>query len=83
MVAKRATSVLTKMCFSTEYHAVLNQQLADDITEHILIKDFDFKDHVWIPHRPVIQSGSSTTMISLVFSCSLKSYDLPSLNEAA
>ena len=55
------------------------------IIESLNFNDIDEKEHVWIPHRPVIKEDPlvKTTKIRPVFNCSLKNGGAPSLNEAA
>ena len=52
--------------------------------EKIEVDPKDFKNYIWVPHRPVIKvEPNITTKIRPVFNCSLKTGDKPSLNEAA
>lgn len=56
----------------------------DGILEKIFVPPWQFKEYIWIPHRPVLKSDpTSTTKIRLVFNCSLKTSESPSLYEAA
>ena len=56
----------------------------EGIIEKIEVDPKDFKNYIWIPHRPVIKvEPNITTKIRPVFNCSLKTGDKPSLNEAA
>ena len=67
-----------------EYDKVLMQQVADDILEPVDLESINIKDHVWIPHRPVVKNCDQvTTKLRIVLNCSLKIGDSPSLNEAA
>ena len=68
-----------------KYQAVFDQQLAEGIIEEIKVKPSEYKDKIWIPHRPIIKMDEQvTTKIRPVFNCSLKTEkELPSLNEAA
>ena len=57
----------------------------ENIIEKIEVSPKDFKNHIWIPHRPVFKTDDqSTTKMRPVFNASLKTKKgTPSLNEAS
>ena len=87
-----AKSALERVCRNlhnndifTDYSAVFQQQLQDGVIAKIDI-DFDkLNEYVFLPHRPIVKSGSQvTTKIRPVLNASLKPYPAyPSLNEAS
>ena len=83
-ILNRVIDKLIRDDLYSEYDAVLQQQLNDDIIEPIDLNKISYEDHVWIPHRPVIkQQDNVTTKLRIVLNCSLKIGNSPSLNEAA
>ena len=84
-VLDRTIKHLNSKGLTNQYEEVFNQQQADGIIEEIKLKPSQYKDEIWIPHRPVIRMEDQvTTKIRPVFNCSLKtSKELPSINEAA
>ena len=86
ILAKKVSRDNMKVGINEQYLRVFEEQLAMDIIEEIPIdSNFDFKNHVWIPHRPIhrVDPLVNSTKIRPVFNASLKIKDLPSLNEAA
>ena len=88
---KVALSVLDKVVkdhdkreLLSSHQAVFSQQLADDITEEIDVHPDDYHKFICILHHPVIETDTNTTTkISPIFNCSLKTNKAPSLNEGA
>ena len=63
---------------------VFRSQCEEGNIEKIEVDPKDLKNYIWIPHHPVIKvDPNTTTKVRLVFNCSLKTGDKPSLNEAA
>ena len=58
---------------------------SENVIERIEVKPKDFKNYIWIPHRPVVKTDEqSTTKMRPVFNASLKTKKgTPSLNEAS
>jgi len=66
------------------YNDVFEQQLAEGIIEEFMVSPSEYKNYIWIPHRPVIKTEEQvSTKVRPVFNCSLKVNSLPSINEAA
>ena len=83
-ILDRVVDKLYKNNLYDSYNSVLEQQLSDNIIEKVDLDNIDVRDHVWIPHRPVVKSQDNvTTKLRIVMNCSLKIGDSPSLNEAA
>ncbi len=84
-VLDRTLSQLNNKNLTEKYEAVFDQQLADGIIEEIKVDPSEYKNKIWIPHRPIIKMEEQvTTKIRPVFNCSLKTdREAPSLNEAA
>ena len=84
-VLDRVVGKLSKANMYEEYLAVFREQEREGIIERILVDPKNFKDYVWIPHRPVFKTEEqATTKIRPVFNCSLKTNKQGcSLNEAA
>ena len=83
-VLNRVTESLEKKGLLEDYQNVFHSQCEEGIIEKIEVEPKDFKNYVWIPHRPVIKDDPvTTTKIRPVFNCSLKTGNKPSLNEAA
>ena len=83
-VLNRVTENLEKKGLLEDYVKVFHSQCEEGIIEKIEVDPKDFKNYIWVPHRPVIKvEPNTTTKIRPVFNCSLKTGDRPSLNEAA
>ena len=83
-VLNRVTETLEKKGQLEDYLKVFHSQCEEGIIEKIEVEPKDFKNYVWIPHRPVFKvDPNTTTKIRPVFNCSLKTDNKPSLNEAA
>ena len=84
-VLDRVVKDLEKKDKLNEYSEGIKKWEADNIIEKINVNPKDFKNYVWIPHRPVFKTDEqSTTKMRPVFNCSLKTRkDCPSLNEAS
>ena len=52
---------LSKANMYEEYLAVFREQEREGIIERILVDPKDFKDYVWIPHRPVFKTEEQAT----------------------
>ena len=84
-VLNRVSSQLTENGRFDEYANGFKQMLSDGVLEIIKVSPQDYKDYVWIPHRPVYKTDDQcTTKMRPVFNCSLKTKkECPSLNEAS
>ena len=83
-VLDRVTQDLEKKGKLAEYIEGIHKWETDSIVERIEVSPKDFKNYVWIPHRPVFKTDEqSTTKMRPVFNCSLKTRKGPSLNEAS
>ena len=85
-LAKKVFKNNNKIGKNSDYVNVFNDQLSTGIIEEIKIdSSFDHRNHIWIPHRPIIRVDPlvNTSKIRPVFNASLKVNGLPSLNEAA
>ena len=83
-VLDRVTKDLEQKGKLNEYIEGIRQWETDNIIERIEVSPKDFKNHIWIPHRPVFKTDDqSTTKMRPVFNCSLKTRKGPSLNEAS
>lgn len=80
---KRLQSTLKKLkkdSLVEAYDAVFQEWLTEGIIEQVSGEDcFNANGH-YLPHRPVIKEGSSTTKIRPVFDASARETDSPSLN---
>ena len=83
VLAKKVHNNNCKADVEKDYLAVFEELLKLGIIEKITSSNP--KDHVWVPHRPVIREDPlvKTSKVRPVFTCSLKSGNAPSLNEAA
>ena len=77
-----------KLVSKNQYDEYLNQFKgfeSEKVIERIEVKPKDFKNFIWIPHRPVFKTDEqSTTKMRPVFNASLKTKKgTPSLNEAS
>lgn len=83
-VLNRVIKSLEKRNLFDEYAKVFREQEEEGIIERIHVTPDNFKDYIWIPHRPVFKTeDQTTTKIRPVFNCSLKTKTGYSLNEAA
>ena len=83
-VLDRVVHKLEKDHMLSQYREVFEQQESEGIIERIAVDPKDFKNYVWIPHRPVFKSDAqTTTKIRPVYNCSLKTKGGNSLNEAS
>lgn len=83
-VLDRVMQNLEKKGKLDEYIDGIKKWEDDNIVEKIEVDPKDFKNYVWIPHRPVFKTDEqSTTKMRPVFNCSLKTKGGPSLNEAS
>ena len=84
-VLDRVTKNLEKKGLLEVYNDVFKDQLKENIIEKFECHPSDFKNYIWLPHRPIIKDeAQSTFKVRPVFNCSLKtSPDKPSLNEAS
>ena len=84
-VLDRVASKLEQVGKLNEYSEGFKKMLSDGVLEEIQVNPADYKNFIWIPHRPVFKSDEqATTKMRPVFNCSLKSkWGTPSLNEAS
>ena len=83
-VLDRVNKDLEKKGRLEEYIDGIRKWELDNIVERIEVEPKDFKNFVWIPHRPVFKTDEQcTTKMRPVFNCSLKTKKGPSLNEAS
>lgn len=66
----------------TEYDTIFCDMMKEGLIEEIQC-DPNSRDHIFVPHRPIIKTEPSSTKIRPVYHCSLKSNEKPSLNESA
>ena len=83
-ILRRVSKKLLLQNLTKNYGDVFRQQLTDGIIEEIKVDPPDYHQYIWIPHRPVFKEDLQvTTKMRVVFNCSLKVNQSPSLNESA
>src|SRR5215469_10128043 len=81
---KRVVQDLKNKNLLETYGNVFKEQHKEGILEEIFVKPSEYKNYIWITHRPVIkETPQIKTKIRPVLNCSLKIGDCPSLNEAS
>jgi len=85
ILARKIHERNAKNCLDVKYNEIFRDQLESGIIEEININDeFNPEDHVWIPHSPVIKTcDNETTKLRIVYNCSFKYKNNPSLNDAS
>ena len=77
---RSTTNRLEKMGKLEEYHGIMQQQLEEGILERVPESPTGDNIH-YVPHQPVIKENAESTKLRIVYDCSAKEAQQPSLND--
>ena len=77
---RSTTARLEKMGKLEDYHEIMRQQLEDGILEPVPMTPSGDNIH-YVPHQPAVKDSAESTKLRIVYDCSAKEAQQPSLND--